>query len=603
MEDLLPVSNEVRIYGDEKRNQELLGALNRIAILLEEIAEAPPAITERVDLGSLIDSLPVSSSFDYEALADAVSRRFPADRSLEMVGVLQKVTDELRGIGKKLKAASVPIVTGPARTTIKNSPENPIPVEIIGAASGLTDEELRASPVPVEVQGNITLGSAVEITNDVGNAIPVSGPATDAQLRATPLPVSGTVSVTEPVTVDGTVGLDAAALAALEAINVTVQEPLSIDDNGGSITVDGSVEVSNFPATQPVSGTFWQNTQPVSGTVTVQDGGNTITVDGTVALDAGSLSALETITVANATFPVTDNGGSLTVDGPVTDAQIRATPLPVSGTVTVTDGSGSLTVDGTVEIGTTSLAALETIELGATTLSALENTSVIADTELTTKDFDSGAGTDTTAVTGLVFPASGGSVAAPGDTTNGLDVDVTRLPPLVAGTAAIGKLAANDGVDIGDVSVNNAIALDSATLAALETITIGTALPAGTAAIGKLAANDGVDIGDVTINNASLTTTVTKTSLTGSAPTAVSVGITSVSAVASNANRKGLILTNTSANTISLAIATAAVLSSGITLNVNGGVWVMDEYSFTTAEIRAIASGAASNLAIQEFTT
>jgi hypothetical protein len=42
-----------------------------------------------------------------------------------------------------------------------------------------------------------------------------------------------------------------------------------------------------------------------------------------------------------------------------------------------------------------------------------------------------------------------------GDTTNGLDVDVTRLPSLPAGSNAIGKLAANDGVDIGDVTINN----------------------------------------------------------------------------------------------------------------------------------------------------
>jgi hypothetical protein len=41
---------------------------------------------------------------------------------------------------------------------------------------------------------------------------------------------------------------------------------IAVTDNGGSLTVDGTVAVSNFPATQPVSGTFWQATQPVSGT-------------------------------------------------------------------------------------------------------------------------------------------------------------------------------------------------------------------------------------------------------------------------------------------------------------------------------------------------
>ena len=45
---------------------------------------------------------------------------------------------------------------------------------------------------------------------------------------------------------------------------VTVNQPVAVIDNGGSLTVDGSVSVSNFPATQAVTGTFWQATQPVS---------------------------------------------------------------------------------------------------------------------------------------------------------------------------------------------------------------------------------------------------------------------------------------------------------------------------------------------------
>jgi hypothetical protein len=43
------------------------------------------------------------------------------------------------------------------------------------------------------------------------------------------------------------------------------------------------------------------------------------------------------------------------------------------------------------------------------------------------------------------------------------------------------------------------------------------------------------------------------------------------------------------------------VLNSGITLSANGGSFVMDEYTFATGAINAIAGGAASNLAIQEF--
>jgi hypothetical protein len=95
----------------------------------------------------------------------------------------------------------------------------------------------------------------------------------------------------------------------------------------------------------------------------------------------------------------------------------------------------------------------------------------------------------------------------------------------------------------------------------------------------------------------------TKTALTAAAPTATSVGVASAQAVAANANRKSLVLINTSTATISIAFGAApAVLSSGITLNAGGGVYEMDEYLFTTAVVNAIASAAASNLAVQEYT-
>lgn len=87
---------------------------------------------------------------------------------------------------------------------------------------------------------------------------------------------------------------------------------------------------------------------------------------------------------------------------------------------------------------------------------------------------------------------------------------------------------------------------------------------------------------------------------TPSAPAAATVGAASAQALAGNLNRKGLVIVNTSANTVSLGLGLAAVLNSGITLP-TGAVWVMDEFTFTTAAIFAIASGASSNISIQEF--
>lgn len=94
----------------------------------------------------------------------------------------------------------------------------------------------------------------------------------------------------------------------------------------------------------------------------------------------------------------------------------------------------------------------------------------------------------------------------------------------------------------------------------------------------------------------------TKTPLTASAPSAASVGVASAQVLASNASRKGLVLTNTSTSTISFGFGAPAVLGSGITL-LPGNSFSMDEYSFYTGAINAIALGAASNLAIQQFTT
>jgi len=95
----------------------------------------------------------------------------------------------------------------------------------------------------------------------------------------------------------------------------------------------------------------------------------------------------------------------------------------------------------------------------------------------------------------------------------------------------------------------------------------------------------------------------TKTDLTPSAPTVVSVGIASASAVAAAATRKGLILRNLSNARISLGKGgNAAVLDSGITLYPRD-VFCMNEYDFDTGVINAIASLATSNLAIQEYLT
>lgn len=89
---------------------------------------------------------------------------------------------------------------------------------------------------------------------------------------------------------------NAGASADTPSGNVAITNlPLPVTDNSGSLTVDGTVNVGNFPASQAVN--------DGGGSLTVDDGGASLTVDGTVAVS--NFPAVQ---------PVDDNGGSLTVD-------------------------------------------------------------------------------------------------------------------------------------------------------------------------------------------------------------------------------------------------------------------------------------------------
>lgn len=90
-------------------------------------------------------------------------------------------------------------------------------------------------------------------------------------------------------------------------------------------------------------------------------------------------------------------------------------------------------------------------------------------------------------------------------------------------------------------------------------------------------------------------------SLAPSVGATITAGVTSGLLVSGNAARKGLIVTNLSANRVSLNLLNAtAVLNAGITL-LPGWVWYMDNYSFTINTINIIASGASSVVSVQEF--
>ena len=93
------------------------------------------------------------------------------------------------------------------------------------------------------------------------------------------------------------------------------------------------------------------------------------------------------------------------------------------------------------------------------------------------------------------------------------------------------------------------------------------------------------------------------TPITQSAPTQVSVGVASGVLLAANAARRYLVIVNNAAAArVSIAFGVAAVLDSGITLQPNGGAYEMSvgAGNLNVGEIRAIASGAATTVGLQE---
>lgn len=232
-------------------------------------------------------------------------------------------------------------------------------VKIVLGTNGVSDGDVSdANPMPV-------VGSFFPVTQPVSaSVLPLpSGASTEATLAALKAAIDA-LSAKIAACDTGSVTLDAGTLAALETITVSnptaqgltdaqlraaavpVSGMVSVSNLPAAQEVYGAVAVSNLPGTQPVSGTFWQATQPVSGTVT---------------LDAPTLAALETTSISGsvavtgtfwqATQPVS---GTVTVSNPtaqgLTDAQIRATALPVSGEVSVSNFPATQPVSGSVSV-------------------------------------------------------------------------------------------------------------------------------------------------------------------------------------------------------------------------------------------------------------
>mgnify|MGYP005817519615 CR=1 FL=1 len=206
------------------------------------------------------------------------------------------------------------------------------------------------------------------------------------------------------------------------------------------------------------------------------------TEGGDVAIDVALDKANDSVTIyANTaadgsgtnTVPLVDAAGNLQID-------IVSSALPSGGATAANQSTIIGHVDGIETLITSTNSKIDTFDAVLDNI-LTKNTEIdaVLDTIKTdTQEIEE-------AVETIEGAVSGGQ----------MQVDVVASLP--AGSAAIGKLAANSGVDIGDVDILSIAAGDNN----IGNVDIASALPAGSNAIGKLAANSGVDIGDVDVTS------------------------------------------------------------------------------------------------------
>lgn len=142
----------------------------------------------------------------------------------------------------------------------------------------------------------------------------VSGSVAVSNFPATQ-PVSGTVGIAGTVPVSGTVGISGPGEISNDAGNAIPVSGTVTALPSGTQAVSGTVNVGNFPATQPVSGSVAVSnlpaTQTVGGTVAVSNFPATQPVSGTVAI-SGTVPVSGTVTAAPSRGALTDRSGTIT---------------------------------------------------------------------------------------------------------------------------------------------------------------------------------------------------------------------------------------------------------------------------------------------------
>lgn len=341
-------------------------------------------------------------------------------------------------------------------------PDSTINVDIVSISTPLP-LPTGASTSALQISGNNTLLS-------IDSKIPPLGQAT----MANSLPVA--------------IASDQSALS-VSVSNFPATQPIS-----------GTVAVSNFPATQAVTqsgawttGRTWTLSSGTDSISSVQSGiWNINNISGTISLPTGAATAaLQTqpgvdigdVTVNNAAgaaaVNIQDGGNSITVDGTVASTQ--------SGTWNINNISGTISLP----TGAATESTLSTLNTKIPSGLTVTSTRLLVDGSGVTQPISgtvtANAGSGTFAISAVSLPLPTGASTSALQTTGN-----SSLSSIDTKTPALGQAVMASSSPVVIASNQSTLAISAASLP----------LPSG-ASTAALQTQPGVDIGDVTINNAS----------------------------------------------------------------------------------------------------
>lgn len=447
---------------------------------------------------------------------------------------------------------------------VKVNPSGSINVAL-GDITDIVGQETMANSIPVAIASN---QSAIPITDNSGS-ITVDGTVAATQSGTWDIRnVSGTVSLPTGAATETTLAALNAKVTACNTGAVTISGALPAGNNN-----IGDVDVVTLPTI-----TLGAQTNPFTSAIPVSDDGGSITVDGTVAATqsgtwnvtniSGTVS-LPTGAATSAKQPSLGTAGAASSDVITVQGISSMTPIkvdgsgvtqPISGTVTANAGSGTFAISAASlplpsgaataakqpALGTAGTAASDVITVqGIASMTALKvDGSAITQPVSGTVTANAGSGTFAVSAASLPLPSG----AATETTLSSLDGKVTACN---TGAVTISAALPAGTNNIGDIDV---LTLPNVTLAS-QANPFSSAIPVS---------DNG---GSITVDGTIAATqsgswAVSVATYSTSAVTSVTSAATSTSLLASNASRRQATMYNDADKAVYVKLGATASTSS-----------------------------------------